>query len=176
MKKLSSKDLLAETLHELMCRMPFESINVTDILKACGVSRTTFYRHFYNKTDLLLYLFDSRIVLSTFFSFYAPSYEREKDFFSYLQQDSAFWIQAFSVPELLERWQAAAQKSLLMEYQDCFASPEDAYFFSAAMSAAYVHINTTYLANPRGHTAEELAALFRKMILGFLQSFGTRIP
>lgn len=176
MKKLSSKDLLAETLHELMCRMPFESISVTDILKACGVSRTTFYRHFYNKTDLLLYLFDSRIVLSNFFSFYAPSYEREKNFFSYLQQDSAFWIQAFSVPELLERWQAAAQKSLLMEYQNCFASTEDAYFFSAAMSAAYVHVNRTYLSNPRSCSAEEIAAYFRKMILGSLQSFGARIP
>ena len=176
MKKLSSKDLLAETLHEIMCHTPFENISVTDILKACGVSRTTFYRHFYNKIDLLLYLFDERLVLSNFFSFYAPSYEREKDFFFYLQQDSFFWIQAFSVPELLKHWQAAAQKSLLMEYQDCFASYEDAYFFSAAMSAVYVRINTTYLANPRGHSAEEISAYFRKITLGTLQSFGARIP
>lgn len=176
MKKLSSKDLLAETLHEMMCHTSFEEISVTDILQSCGVSRTTFYRHFYSKTDLLFYLFDSKIALTNFYCFYAPSYERERDFFRYLQQDSAFFLHAISVPELLKKWQAAAQKSLLMEYQDCFHSSEDAYFFSAAMSAAFVHINTTYLSNPRGQSPEELSEFFRKMIQGSLQSFNACIP
>lgn len=104
MKKLSSKDLLAETLHEMMCHTSFEEISVTDILQSCGVSRTTFYRHFYSKTDLLFYLFDSKIALTNFYCFYAPSYERERDFFRYLQQDSAFFLHAISVPELLKKW------------------------------------------------------------------------
>lgn len=176
MKKLNSKELLVETLYEMMHQQPFHEISITDLLKRCGVSRTTYYRHFYDKTDLLIHLFESKIVIRNFFTFYAPSYERERDFLYFLQQDISFWLHVFSVQEVSKRWYSLAQKSLLMEYQDCFSSPEDAYFFSSAMASAFVQINTNYLANPRNQTPEDIALSFKKTIMGTLQGFSAKTP
>ena len=57
MRKAGSREILMHTLHDMICSTPFEAITVTDILNKSGVSRTTFYRHFYGKTDLLISIF-----------------------------------------------------------------------------------------------------------------------
>ncbi|HEY6909599.1 MAG TPA: TetR/AcrR family transcriptional regulator [Myxococcales bacterium] len=45
---------LAEALHQLLARMPFEDITVQKILDRAGVGRSTFYAHYSDKGDLLL--------------------------------------------------------------------------------------------------------------------------
>ncbi len=45
--------LLAESLLNLMKKMPFEKITITDICENAMVHRTTFYTHFEDKYDLL---------------------------------------------------------------------------------------------------------------------------
>lgn len=171
MRKAGSKEILMQTLHDMMCSTPFEQITVTDILNESGVSRTTFYRHFYGKTDLLISLFEDKIAMNNFFIFYAPSYEREQDFFRFLYQDREFWLHAFTVPDLVNKWRTLAQKSLLMEYRSCFSNEEDAFFFSVALSAAYVQMNRTYLNSSRNHTPEEISAYMQKFTLGALKAF-----
>lgn len=47
--------LLSESLLELMKKMPFEKITITDICNNAMVHRTTFYTHFTDKYDLLKY-------------------------------------------------------------------------------------------------------------------------
>lgn len=44
---------LIETLDELMLRKPFDEISMSDILKHSGVSRSTFYRKYRDKYDML---------------------------------------------------------------------------------------------------------------------------
>lgn len=171
MRKAGSKEILMQTLHDMMCSTPFEQITVTDILNESGVSRTTFYRHFYGKTDLLISLFENPEIMENFFSFYAPSYEREAAFFRLLQQDRDFWLHAFTVPEFAEKWRTLAQKSLLMEFQSCFSDKEEAFFFSVAMAAVYVQVNISYLANPRNHSPQEISAHFKKLVTGTLKEF-----
>lgn len=47
--------LLSESLLELMKKMPFEKIKITDICENAMVHRTTFYAHFEDKYALLKY-------------------------------------------------------------------------------------------------------------------------
>ncbi len=55
---MNAKQLLSETLEELLISKSVEDIYVSDIVKKSGVSRTTFYRHFLDKYDLLSYMYD----------------------------------------------------------------------------------------------------------------------
>ena len=47
--------LLMKALLDLLAEMPFEKISLTDICRVSMVSRSTFYRYFEDKYDLLHY-------------------------------------------------------------------------------------------------------------------------
>lgn len=53
------KDFISESLLLLMEQKPFEEITVGEIVKKAGVNRSTYYRHFEKKEDVILYFLDS---------------------------------------------------------------------------------------------------------------------
>ncbi|MBQ9157656.1 MAG: TetR family transcriptional regulator [Eubacterium sp.] len=56
MKKRSSKEIFAETLLELSRHTPIDKITVTRLVEESGLSSKTFYNHFQNKSDLMIYI------------------------------------------------------------------------------------------------------------------------
>ena len=56
-----TKQLLAQSLQELMVTTPLEKISVNDIVDHAGVGRNTFYYHFEDKYDLVNWYFQSGI-------------------------------------------------------------------------------------------------------------------
>ena len=58
-KKPSTKEVIANALEELLNTKPFYQISVTEIISKCELSRQTFYRHFEDIYDLLVWLFYS---------------------------------------------------------------------------------------------------------------------
>lgn len=59
MKKRTSKQIFAETLLEISKRKPVDKITVTQIVKESGLSLQTFYNHFRDKADLILWVHKS---------------------------------------------------------------------------------------------------------------------
>lgn len=55
-KKNNTKDILAESLRQLIQKMPFHSITIKKICDEAGVVRVTFYNYFVDKYDALDYL------------------------------------------------------------------------------------------------------------------------
>lgn len=55
-KRLSMKDMIAQSLYTLMLDKPFEKITIKQITDKTGVIRGTFYNHFYDKYEALEYL------------------------------------------------------------------------------------------------------------------------
>lgn len=53
------KSYIAESLLLLLETKPFEEITVGEIVKKAGVNRSTYYRHFEKKEDVILYFLDS---------------------------------------------------------------------------------------------------------------------
>lgn len=49
------KSFITESLLLLMVERPFEEITVGEIVKKAGVNRSTYYRHFERKEDIILY-------------------------------------------------------------------------------------------------------------------------
>lgn len=64
MKKKSTtlkvKDLISISLYYLMIQKDYRDISVTDICEKANMSRTTFYRHYQNKEDILIEYCDDR--------------------------------------------------------------------------------------------------------------------
>lgn len=51
--KMSAREYLIATAKELMNTKDIDQISVREILDISGVSRTTFYKHFLDKQDLI---------------------------------------------------------------------------------------------------------------------------
>lgn len=48
-----ARTAIARTLYEMLKETPFDEITVTSIIRACGISRSTFYYHFKDMNNLL---------------------------------------------------------------------------------------------------------------------------
>lgn len=53
MKRKTAKEMLAESFRELAEKKAVDKITVQDIIENCGYSKTTFYRSFKDKYDLM---------------------------------------------------------------------------------------------------------------------------
>ena len=73
MIKVNTKQLIANSLNNLLKTQSFSSITVMDIVKSCDISRTTFYKYFKDKYELSswMYIQDIDDYLSQFDNLYA---------------------------------------------------------------------------------------------------------
>ncbi len=53
MKRKTAREILAESFRELAGFKPVDKITVPNIIENCGYSKTTFYRLFKDKYDLI---------------------------------------------------------------------------------------------------------------------------
>ena len=94
-----TKDQLSKSLYLLLQEYPFDNITVNQIINHSHISRTTFYRHFHNKQDVLTYFFHNDIYPQFFPSKTQDSYytlakqtilysRKEKNFFKNALIDS----------------------------------------------------------------------------------------
>jgi AcrR family transcriptional regulator len=60
LRKITPKELLAESLIDLAKRNPIQSITVTNITDHCQVSRQMFYYHFSSKYDLIAWIYSDK--------------------------------------------------------------------------------------------------------------------
>lgn len=58
-KRTDTKVLLAQALFDLLSKKPFQKISVNDLCDLCGIHRSTFYRHFEDKYQLLRFCFNA---------------------------------------------------------------------------------------------------------------------
>ncbi|WP_405153467.1 TetR/AcrR family transcriptional regulator C-terminal domain-containing protein [Paenibacillus sp. FSL K6-0108] len=73
-----SKQALKASLLEWMSRKPFESITITDIVKLADVNRSTFYKHYVYREDLLNEILKD-VIDDLIFAYRVP-YQHYRDF------------------------------------------------------------------------------------------------
>ncbi len=57
--RLTTKELLAESLKELSARKSIDKITVKEIVQNCGFTAKTFYNHFQDKYDLIAWIYST---------------------------------------------------------------------------------------------------------------------
>lgn len=95
-EKEEMKMLLAEALKQCMRKVPLEKITVTQIVRTCGTTRQTFYRHFQDKYDLVHWVFD-QILMQSFAHMGEGKtvYEALVNKFTYIREELIFFQAAF---------------------------------------------------------------------------------
>lgn len=61
MKRKTAKEILSESFRELAEKKPVDKITVPEIVENCGYSKTTFYRLFKDKYDLMAWDYTRRL-------------------------------------------------------------------------------------------------------------------
>ena len=91
-----TKQLLAQSLQELMVTTPLEKISVNDIVDHAGVGRNTFYYHFEDKYDLVNWHF-SQLADRSFRQMGSGCTLKEGLIkkFQFIQNEKRFFISAF---------------------------------------------------------------------------------
>ena len=59
---LQTKQQLANALKNAMKKKPFSKITVSELVNACGMNRKTFYYHFQDIYDLLVWMFEQEAI------------------------------------------------------------------------------------------------------------------
>lgn len=61
MKRKTAREILAESFRELAGSKPVDKITVPNIIENCGYSKTTFYRLFKDKYDLMAWDYTQKL-------------------------------------------------------------------------------------------------------------------
>ena len=85
----NTKKMFADALKQAMSQKPFSKITVSEIVAACGVNRKTFYYHFKDIYDLLLWILKEEAI-NVVKEFDLPTQHREALFFvmDYVEENS----------------------------------------------------------------------------------------
>jgi probable dihydroxyacetone kinase regulator len=93
-----TKTAIANCMKNLMENHPFSKISVSDICRDCNINRKTFYYHFSDKYELLIWIFETDIIspiidkYSTF-----DNFEAAGELVTYLYHHKVFYCKAFEI-------------------------------------------------------------------------------
>lgn len=93
---MKTKEKLAESMEELLQKKSLEEITVQDISDNCGICRTTFYRHFRDKYDLIGYIYaGENVILKEKFETTKSLFSGIKEYLDFLYEKKVLSEKAF---------------------------------------------------------------------------------
>lgn len=95
-RRLTTKELIGASFHELAAEKPIDKITVKEIADNCGVSTTTFYNHFQDKFELVGWMYDhlADIIFADFLKGRKTWKDVLRDFIAILNDDRGFYANA----------------------------------------------------------------------------------
>lgn len=94
----TTREILAESIHDLARRKPMDKISVKEISQNCGITTATFYNHFRDKYDLIAWIFNYQ--MEEAFLGYAKGAQNWKETIDFvigiLYDDRAFYRNALA--------------------------------------------------------------------------------
>lgn len=114
---LNTKEMISKSLISLMKFNDFESITITSITNNANLSRRVFYKHFKNKTEVLLY--EINRISNNFYTYISDKsintpYDYGYYFFSYFKQYSNAII-VLEEQELLHSFVSKIYKNYMLK-------------------------------------------------------------
>lgn len=96
-ESLITKKALGEALKKLMAEQPFEKIGIKDICDACGMNRNSFYYHFRDKQDLIIWIFDFEFIQKIQDREFTDAFEFFEAVCEYFSENRNYYIKAFEI-------------------------------------------------------------------------------
>ncbi len=168
-----TRQLLLNSLIELILEKGYEAITVQDIIDRANVGRSTFYSHFQDKEDLLLSGFeDVREILE---SFHAQTSRAESNWgfslalFRHAEEQRQVFKALLGKEAgniMMRRFQKALTAFLREHFQRAFPKknqPIPLDVFVQYFVSTFLGLLTWWLDNDATHSAEEMNEYFRKL-------------
>ena len=92
-----TKKALAMALKDLMRETPFEKITITDICEKCDMNRKSFYYHFKDKYDLVVWIFDTEFMTVALKMEYKNSWDKIESICNYFYVNHSFYSKIMNV-------------------------------------------------------------------------------
>jgi probable dihydroxyacetone kinase regulator len=96
-ESLITKKALGESLKKLMSEQPFDKISIKDICDECGMNRNSFYYHFKDKQDLMIWIFDFEFLAKIQTREFADVFEFFETVCEYFYENKSYYIKAFEI-------------------------------------------------------------------------------
>ncbi|NLH01242.1 MAG: TetR family transcriptional regulator [Clostridiales bacterium] len=96
-ESLITKKALGTALKQLMSEHPFEKISVKDICDSCGLNRNSFYYHFKDKQDLIIWIFDYEFIQKIQTREFSDLFEFYETICEYFYENKIFYAKAFEI-------------------------------------------------------------------------------
>ena len=163
-----TKRKLADALKRAMEKKSFESITVTSLLEECDITRSTFYYHFKDIYDLMIWMFDQEAVALMEYSRDAETWSDGMLLvFRYVTENAAVCRCALSNPgvgrEYLRRFCVKGCQAVMMCFIDSLNIPareEHRQFIARFYTQAMVSPLIDWLESGMRQTPEEMIALY----------------
>lgn len=92
-----TKKALAGVMKDLMCKMPFSKISVSDICEVCGMNRKSFYYHFKDKYDLINWIFYTEFFETACSGPFENGWDFIQSICDYFYENHTFYRKAFEI-------------------------------------------------------------------------------
>lgn len=96
-ESLITKKALGESLKKLMAVKPFDKISIKDICDECGMNRNSFYYHFKDKQDLMIWIFDFEFLSKVQSHEFKDIFEFFETVCEYFYENKSYYIKAFEL-------------------------------------------------------------------------------
>ena len=93
----NTKRLLAQSLKQLLQAQPLCKISIGEICEQCGMNRKSFYYHFHDKYDLIIWIFETEFLAKSRGVTYASSWEFLFALCSYFEHNRIFYRRALEI-------------------------------------------------------------------------------
>lgn len=136
-----TKKALAGIMKDLMGRMPFSKISVSDICEACGMNRKSFYYHFKDKYDLINWIFYTEFFEAACSKPFENGWDFMQSICEYFYENHTFYRKAFEITgqnSFRDYFQEMLGPILVQYSAEMFHSENPPEFFITFISDAFI--------------------------------------
>lgn len=164
---LSTKQKIADALKSLMAKKPFDKITVRELLEAADVTRPTFYYHFEDIYDLMVWMFNTELLSLMEKSENCVTWDDGILLtLRYVEQNRAVCLCAYNSigREELERFFRKSTERIVQNFvnellTEVPAKSEHAQYIAEFYTDALVSALAHWLKEPKGRSPEQMVEL-----------------
>lgn len=166
-----TKRAIAASVKELALEKPYDKISISDIAERCGIKRQTFYYHFQDKYELLVWIYYNELFLPNMESISLDNWdEKLRGILTHMQTEKRFYINTIKHAEeyIIQYMLTVAEQTFqeaiekLDEYSNL--KNEERTIFSRFFAYGICGIIGEWAKNGMKMKPEKLAAYMREML------------
>lgn len=163
-----TKRALADSMKNLMEKLPMKKISISDIVEGCNMNRQSFYYHFKDKYDLVNWIYYTEFIV-TIKDLSMSSWEILEKVCDYFYENKTFYRNAFEVKgqnSFSEYFNEVLHSILAVHLEDAFKNKKNVNFYATFYADAIRVAIKRWLTEGTKISSKEFVDLIKNAIEG----------